>query len=128
MLSSRASIPIHIAKNEQDVRRQLTTPAFLRLARSIVALLENYRGARAFSRAGERNFFPTDVKRAELIFPALDGYHHAHLSWLFNGLRYTNRAEMEGFIKRPTLIQDRFQERVYSNEFLERSRFHRSDD
>ena len=24
---------------------------------------------------------------------------------------------VEGFIKRPTLIQDRFQERVYSNEF-----------
>ena len=62
-------------------------------------------------------FSPADVKRAELIFPALDGYHHAHLSSLFNGLRYTNRAEMEGFIKRPTLIQDRFQERVYSNEF-----------
>ena len=61
-------------------------------------------------------FSPADVKRAELIFPALDGYHHAHLSSLFNGLRYTNRAEMEGFIKRPTLIQDRFQERVYSND------------
>lgn len=61
-------------------------------------------------------FSPADKKRAELIFPALDGYHHAHLSWLFNGLRYTDSAEMEGFIKRPTLIQDRFQERVYAND------------
>ena len=114
-LLSSARIPIHIAKNEQDVRRQLTTPAFLRLARSIVALLENYRLGLFLVRENG-TFSPTDVKRAELIFPALDGYHHAHLSWLFNGLRYTNRAEMEGFIKRPTLIQDRFQERVYSNE------------
>lgn len=61
-------------------------------------------------------FSSTDVKRAELIFPALDGYHHAHLSWLFNGLRYSNDAEMEGIIKRPTLIQDRFQEQVYASE------------
>jgi DNA-binding CsgD family transcriptional regulator len=60
-------------------------------------------------------FSAADKKRAELIFPALDGYHHAHLSWLFNGLRYTETAEMEGFIKRPTLIQDRFQEQVYAN-------------
>ena len=61
-------------------------------------------------------FSAADVKRAELIFPALDGYHHAHLSWLFNGLRYTDGAEMEGFIKRPTLIQDRFREQVYTND------------
>lgn len=61
-------------------------------------------------------FSSTDRKRAELIFPALDGYHHAHLSWLFNGLRYANRAETEGFIKRPTLIQDRFHEQVYAND------------
>lgn len=61
-------------------------------------------------------FSAADVKRAELIFPALDGYHHAHLSSLFNGLRYTDGAEMEGFIKRPTLIQDRFREQVYTND------------
>jgi DNA-binding CsgD family transcriptional regulator len=61
-------------------------------------------------------FSPSDVKRAELIFPALDGYHHAHLSWLFNGLRYTNHTEMGGFIKRPTLIQDRFHEQVYASD------------
>jgi DNA-binding CsgD family transcriptional regulator len=61
-------------------------------------------------------FSTADIKRAELIFPAFDGYHHAHLSWLFNGLRYTDRAEIEGFIKRPTLIQDRFQEQVYAND------------
>lgn len=60
-------------------------------------------------------FSPADKKRAELIFPALDGYHHAHLSWLFNGLRYTDSAEMEGFIKQPTLIRDRSQEQVYAN-------------
>ena len=62
-------------------------------------------------------FLPQMLKRAELIFPALDGYHHAHLSSMFNGIRHTNRAEMEGFIKRPTLIQDRFQERAGSDEF-----------
>lgn len=61
-------------------------------------------------------FSSADVKRAKLIFPALDGYHHAHLSWLFNGLRDTNRSEMEGFIKRPTLIQDRFHEQVYASD------------
>jgi len=61
-------------------------------------------------------FSSADIKRAELIFPALDGYHHAHLSWLFNGLRYTNRPETEGLIKRPTLIQDRFHEQVYASD------------
>ena len=61
-------------------------------------------------------FSSSDIKRAELIFPALDGYHHAHLSWLFNGLRYANRSGMDGFINRPTLIQDRFREQVYASD------------
>lgn len=60
-------------------------------------------------------FSSSDIKKAELIFPALDGYHHAHLSSLFNGLRYTNRTGTDGFINRPTLIQDRFHEQVYAS-------------
>jgi DNA-binding CsgD family transcriptional regulator len=62
------------------------------------------------------HFSRADVRRAELMFPALDGYHRAHLGWLFNGLRYKNDVEMNGFIKRPTLIQDRFGVEVYANE------------
>ncbi len=61
-------------------------------------------------------FSQADVRRAELMFPALDGYHRAHLGWLFNGLRYKNDVEVKGFIKRPTLIQDRFGVEVYANE------------
>ena len=61
-------------------------------------------------------FSKTDVRRAQLIFPALEGYHRTHLGWLFNDLRYTNATEIKGFIKRPTMIQDRFGVEVYSNE------------
>ncbi|VTZ50298.1 LuxR family transcriptional regulator [Methylocella tundrae] len=62
------------------------------------------------------HFSKADVQRAQLIFPALEGYHRAHLGWLFNDLRHTNDTEIKGFIKRPTLIQDRFGVEVYSNE------------
>ncbi len=74
------------------------------------------------------HFSRADIRRAELMFPALDGYHRAHLGWLFNGLRYKNDIEVKGFIKRPTLIQDRFGVEVYANEFLERGYRIRRDD
>lgn len=61
-------------------------------------------------------FSATDVARAELIFPALDGYHHAHLSSLFNELKYSNRSGMDAFIRRPMLIHDRFHEQVYASD------------
>ena len=62
------------------------------------------------------HFSKADVQRARLIFPALEGYHRAHFEWLFNDLRHTNDTETKGFIKRPTLIQDRFGMEVYSND------------
>lgn len=61
-------------------------------------------------------FSRADIRRAELMFPALDGFHRAHLGWLFNRLRYKNETEVMGFIKRPTLIQDRSGIEVYANE------------
>ena len=67
------------------------------------------------------HFSKADVQRAELIFPALEGYHRAHLERLFNDLRYPNATEVKGFIKRPTIIQDRFGVEVYSNELVESS-------
>ena len=67
------------------------------------------------------HFSKTDVQRAELIFPALEGYHRAHLERLFNDLRYTNATEVKGFIKRPTMIQDRFGVEVYSNDSWNRA-------
>ena len=41
LLSSK-TMPIHIAKGEQHVREQLTTLAFLRLARVASAMVENH--------------------------------------------------------------------------------------
>lgn len=61
-------------------------------------------------------FTPAEVKRAELMFPALEAFHRAHLGWMFNELRHSNAPETAGLINRPTLIQDRSGQKVYSNE------------
>ncbi|MEH3118134.1 MAG: LuxR C-terminal-related transcriptional regulator [Methylorubrum populi] len=64
----------------------------------------------------ERGFFSrADIRRAELIFPALEGYHRSHLGLLFNTLRYTNGTEAGDLTNRPTLIRDRHKVDVFSN-------------
>ncbi|MET0313487.1 MAG: helix-turn-helix transcriptional regulator [Hansschlegelia sp.] len=62
------------------------------------------------------HFTPAEVERARLMLPALQGFQRAHLGWLFNELRYTDKPELTGLINRPTLIQDRTGQKVYSNE------------
>lgn len=65
----------------------------------------------------EKGFFTSaDVRRAKLIFPALEGFHKSHLGQLFNNLRYTDSGKSSDLIIRPTLIRDRFGEEVYANE------------
>jgi DNA-binding CsgD family transcriptional regulator len=61
-------------------------------------------------------FTRAEVNRARLMLPALQGFQRAHLGWLFNELRHTNAPETTGLINRPTLIQDRTGQAVYSNE------------
>lgn len=65
----------------------------------------------------ETGFFSAeDIERAKLIFPMLEGFHHRHLSSLFNALRNPRGPQVEGFITRPTLIRDRFETDVFANE------------
>ena len=61
-------------------------------------------------------FSQEDVRRAELIFPALEGCHRSHLGHLFSNLRYTNGKQAEGLLNRPTLIRDRHDVEVFANE------------
>lgn len=61
------------------------------------------------------HFTRAEVERARLMYPALAGFYRAHLGWLFNELRYADTPEAAGFMDRPTLIQDRYGERVYAN-------------
>ena len=71
----------------------------------------------AFFLERERGHFSAEeVERAKLLYPALAGFYRAHLGWLFNELRYTNRPEVTGLINRPTLIRDRTGQTVYSND------------
>lgn len=64
----------------------------------------------------ERGHFTRgEVERAELMYPALASFYRAHLGWLFNELRYADGREASGLVNRPTLIEDRSGERVYSN-------------
>jgi DNA-binding CsgD family transcriptional regulator len=60
-------------------------------------------------------FTAAEVRRAELMYPALASLYRAHLGWLFNELRYADKPEASGLINRPTLIEDRSGEKVYSN-------------
>ncbi|NEU14754.1 LuxR family transcriptional regulator [Methylobacterium sp. BTF04] len=62
------------------------------------------------------NFSQDDVRRAELIFPALEGCHRSHLGNLFSNLRYTDGSQADGLLNRPTLIRDRHHEEVFANE------------
>lgn len=61
-------------------------------------------------------FSQTDIERARLIFPMLEGFHRSHLGALFNDLRNPRGAQVEGFITRPTLIEDRFGVDVFAND------------
>lgn len=70
----------------------------------------------AFFLERERGQFTrADIERARLMYPALASFYRAHLGWLFNELRYTDRPEATGLINRPTLIADRTGQTVYSN-------------
>lgn len=62
------------------------------------------------------SFSRTDVERARLVFPALEGCHRAHLSWLLTNLHRTSEAEFHGIENKPLLIQDRFGAEVYSSD------------
>lgn len=61
-------------------------------------------------------FTPADVRRANLIFPALEGFHKSHLGHLFNNLRCTDAGKSSELVMRPTLIRDRHGAEVYANE------------
>ncbi|MBB2963495.1 DNA-binding CsgD family transcriptional regulator [Methylobacterium sp. R2-1] len=64
----------------------------------------------------ERGFFSrSDIRRAELIFPALEGLHRSHLGVLFNSLQYTEDSEAGDLTSRPTLIRDHRKFDVFSN-------------
>lgn len=62
------------------------------------------------------HFSRTDVERARLVFPALEGCHRAHLSWLLTNLHRAGEAKFHGIENKPLLIQDRFGAEVYSND------------
>lgn len=64
-------------------------------------------------RAGR--FEASDVRRASRMFPALEGFHRAHLERLFDNLRRKDVFGAQDFINRPVFIQDRFGIEVYSN-------------
>jgi DNA-binding CsgD family transcriptional regulator len=61
-------------------------------------------------------FSKADVERARLVFPALEGCHRAHVAWIFNNLRDVEGMELNGFVSKPILIQDRLGAEVYSND------------
>lgn len=61
-------------------------------------------------------FTKADIDRANLIYPALEGFYGAHLNCLFNELHYSNAPELAGLAARPTLIWDRSGQVVYANE------------
>jgi DNA-binding CsgD family transcriptional regulator len=61
-------------------------------------------------------FSKADVERARLVFPALEGCHRAHVAWIFNNLRDVEGMEVNGFVSKPILIQDRLGAEVYSND------------
>lgn len=66
----------------------------------------------------ERNsgqFTRAEVERAKLMYPALESFYRAHVGWLFNELAYDDTPEALGFIDRPTLIEDRSGQPVWSN-------------
>ena len=61
-------------------------------------------------------FSRADVDRAQLVFPALEGCHRAHLSWLFANVHRISELEHHGLANKPILIQDRFGAEIYSND------------
>lgn len=61
-------------------------------------------------------FTPADIRRANLIFPALEGFHKSHLGHLFNNLRRTDVSKADDLIRRPTSIRDRHGVEVYAND------------
>lgn len=64
----------------------------------------------------ERGLFSqADIRRARLIFPALEGLHRSHLGALFKTLRYTEDGEVGELMNRPTLIRDHRKFDVFSN-------------
>jgi DNA-binding CsgD family transcriptional regulator len=62
------------------------------------------------------HFSRSDVERARLVFPALEGCHRAHLGWLFANLHKACELERHGLTNKPLLIQDRFGAEIYSND------------
>ena len=52
-------------------------------------------------------FSETEVARAKLVFPVLDGFHGTHVGRLFDRLRYAGDPSESELISRPTLVQDR---------------------
>lgn len=71
----------------------------------------------AFFLERERGLFSqAEVRRAQLMYPALASFYRAHLGWLFNELRHTDTPERTGLINRPTFIQDRAGQQVYASD------------
>ncbi|CAA2138862.1 helix-turn-helix transcriptional regulator [Methylobacterium bullatum] len=66
-------------------------------------------------------FSQEDIRRAKLVFPALEGCHRSHLGHLFSNLRYTDGTQAEGLLNRPTLIRDRHDVEVFANESWKRA-------
>lgn len=61
-------------------------------------------------------FTAGDVRRANLIFPALEGFHKSHLGHLFNNLQCTEPTKAMELLRRPSLILDRHGVEVFATE------------
>lgn len=61
------------------------------------------------------HFTRAEVERAKLMYPALESFYRAHVGWLFNELLYDDTPEALGYIDRPTLIEDRSAQPIWSN-------------
>ena len=61
-------------------------------------------------------FSRSDVERARLVFPALEGCHRAHMGWMLANLHKSSDLEFSGLANKPLLIQDRFGIDVYAND------------
>ncbi|MEN3230504.1 LuxR C-terminal-related transcriptional regulator [Methylorubrum rhodesianum] len=61
-------------------------------------------------------FTPSDIRRANLIFPALEGFHKSHLGQLFNNLRRNDAPEAMKLIRSPSSIRDRHNLEVFATD------------
>lgn len=61
-------------------------------------------------------FVEREVRRLELVYPAIEGWCQAHLGWLFNDLRKPGRPGDIRLLNRPTIVFDHAGHPVYASE------------